>query len=45
MGHKITKKKKAVNDDCFGKYDPNINISTREGAMYSFSYDAKPWDK
>lgn len=29
MGHKISKKKKNIIDDCFGKYDPNINISMR----------------
>ena len=45
MGHKVKKTKKNVIDDCFGKYDPNINISMRQGAMYSFSYDPKPWDK
>jgi hypothetical protein len=45
MGHKLNKKKKNQEDDCFGKYDPNFNVSVREGSMYAFGCDAKPWDK
>ena len=45
MGHKLNKKKKNQEDDCFGKYDPNFNVSVREESMYAFGCDVKPWNK
>ena len=45
MGRKIAKKKKVVQEDCFGKYDPKILASARTGGKYTFGSDAKPWNK
>ncbi len=45
MGRKIVKKKKVVQEDCFGKYDPKMTASARSGGKYSFGSDAKPWNK
>lgn len=45
MGRKIVRKKKVVQEDCFGKYDPKIIVSARSGGKYSFGSDAKPWNK
>lgn len=45
MGRKIMRKKKAVQEDCFGKYDPKVIVSARTGGKYTFGSDAKPWNK
>jgi hypothetical protein len=45
MGRKDEKKTKNEIDDCFGKYNPNINISMYWGSLYSFSSEPKPWNK
>lgn len=45
MGRKVLKKKKTSQQDCFGKYDPKFSASARDGAKFSFAYDAKPWNK
>lgn len=45
MGRKMLKKKKVSQEDCFGKYDPKMSVSARSGAKFTFSSDAKPWNK
>ena len=45
IGRKIVRKKKAVQEDCFGKYDPKMIASARSGGKYSFGSEAKPWNK
>ena len=45
MGRKVVRKKKVMQEDCFGKYDPKIIVSARSGGKYSFGTDAKPWNK
>ena len=45
MGRKISSKKKNMQDDCFAKYNPKFYAAAREGAKFSFSSEAKPWDR
>ncbi len=41
MSQKMLSKNKSSQDDCFGKYDPNMTASLRTGPEYSFCSDYK----